>query len=235
MERKEFCQLLVAYLSSELGSQLCLRLTFSPQTSLPLLLLRMAKPFPIRKRTKKKNCCDYKLAENRNWRIKLNQKKSTHFTFTKHVATCPAVTLNGKDIPLKTSNALESTKLYWLIAHKSQVTSKNCIKQLQIVLRLIVAFVTKMGLRYYHMAFMSSSMSNSNPSHHWRLNGSSGLYVLTSSDCLAINYYNSKFWRLQNLFSVYPKPKNPRQNLLTKLKQSNVQPYVPLDFLKDGI
>ena len=35
----------------------------------------------------------------KRWRIKTNENKSTHITFTLNRETCPAVTLNGQYIP----------------------------------------------------------------------------------------------------------------------------------------
>jgi metal-sulfur cluster biosynthetic enzyme len=35
----------------------------------------------------------------KRWRIKANENKSTHVTFTLKTEPCPAVTLHGKQIP----------------------------------------------------------------------------------------------------------------------------------------
>jgi hypothetical protein len=37
----------------------------------------------------------------KKWRIKINQSKSTHITFTLHKQTCPTVQMGSVDLPQK--------------------------------------------------------------------------------------------------------------------------------------
>lgn len=83
------------------------------------------------------------------WRIKVNETKSAHVTFTLRHSTCPPVGLNGVQIPQQEDTkylgmhldrkltwrkhiftkrkqlGLQLRKLYWLIGHKSKLSMDN--------------------------------------------------------------------------------------------------------------
>lgn len=85
----------------------------------------------------------------KTWRIKVNENKSTHVTFTLNKRTCPPVQLNDINIPQQTKvkylglhldrrltwkNHIEAkrnqikitfSKMYWLMGRKSQLTLDN--------------------------------------------------------------------------------------------------------------
>ncbi|KAL7296992.1 hypothetical protein TKK_0009427 [Trichogramma kaykai] len=85
----------------------------------------------------------------RNWRIKINENKSAHITFTLRRDSCPAVTLNGIPVPQynevkylgmhidrrltwkthiwtkRKQLGLKLKKLYWLIGRNSALTLDN--------------------------------------------------------------------------------------------------------------
>ena len=65
----------------------------------------------------------YKIEEwLKNWRIKVNESKSTHITFTLNKQTCPPVKLNGVNIP-------QQTKVKYLGLHLDRrLTWKNHIE-----------------------------------------------------------------------------------------------------------
>lgn len=87
----------------------------------------------------------------RKWRIKINEAKSNHITFTLRKETCPPVTLNGQAIPQadtvkylgihldkrltwrkhiftkRKQLGLKFSKMYWLLGRKSQLSIENKI------------------------------------------------------------------------------------------------------------
>ena len=85
----------------------------------------------------------------KSWRVKVNETKSAHVTFTLKKRTCPAVSLNGVKIP-KVSDVkylgmhldsklnwskhiitkrkqlnIQKSKMYWLIGRKSKLSIEN--------------------------------------------------------------------------------------------------------------
>lgn len=87
----------------------------------------------------------------KKWRIRINESKSTHITFTTRRDTCPPVTLNNQVLPQKENIkylgihldqrltwrkhiwmkrkqlGLKLQKMYWLLGHKSKLTLENKI------------------------------------------------------------------------------------------------------------
>jgi len=85
----------------------------------------------------------------RRWRIKANENKSTHITFSLKRETCPAVTLNGQYIPQRETAKylaihldrrltwqkhictkrkqlrLQLHRMYWIIGRKSKLSLEN--------------------------------------------------------------------------------------------------------------
>ena len=97
----------------------------------------------------------------KNWRIKVNENKSTHITFTLNKCTCPPVKLNGVNIPQQTKvkylglhldrrltwkNHIEAkrnqikitfSKMYWLIGRKSKLSLHNKVLLYKAIIRPI--------------------------------------------------------------------------------------------------
>jgi len=85
----------------------------------------------------------------KRWRIKANENKSTHITFSLKHETCPAVTLNGQHIPQREASkylgihldrrltwkkhiftkikqlGLQLHRMYWFIGRKSKLSLEN--------------------------------------------------------------------------------------------------------------
>lgn len=97
----------------------------------------------------------------RIWRVKVNETKSTHVTFTLRRETCPSVILNNNPIPQaddvrylgmhldrrltwrkhifskRKQLGLKVTKLYWLLGRKSKLTLTNKVLLYKTVLKPI--------------------------------------------------------------------------------------------------
>lgn len=95
------------------------------------------------------------------WRIKVNENKSTHVTFTLNKRTCPPVVLNDINIPQQTKvkylgmhldrrltwkkhieakrNQIKMTfsKMYWLMGRKSQLSLDNKVLLYKVIIRPI--------------------------------------------------------------------------------------------------
>lgn len=95
------------------------------------------------------------------WRIKANETKSTHVTFTMKKDTCPPVTLNNHPLPQETEAkylgmhldrrltwkkhiftkrkqlGLKLTKMYWLIGRQSKLTLENKVLLYKTILKPI--------------------------------------------------------------------------------------------------
>lgn len=97
----------------------------------------------------------------KRWRIKANEAKSQHVTFTLRTETCPSVTLNGQQLP-RSENAkylgmhldqrlnwkhhifskrkqlgLKFSKLYWLIGRNSKLSLESKITIYKVILKPI--------------------------------------------------------------------------------------------------
>lgn len=97
----------------------------------------------------------------KKWRIKANESKSTHVTFTMRRETCPPVMLNSKELPQKESAkylgmhldrrltwkthifmkrkqlGLKFSKLLWLIGKRSQLSLENKLLVYKVIIKPI--------------------------------------------------------------------------------------------------
>lgn len=97
----------------------------------------------------------------KTWRIKANEKKSTHITFTLKKMNCPSVKLNNVSIPQHdvvkylglhldrrltwkkhietklTQLKLKSAKMQWLLGHKSHLSLENKVLLYKVILKPI--------------------------------------------------------------------------------------------------
>lgn len=112
----------------------------------------------------------------KTWRIKANETKSQHVTFSLRKETCPSVTLNGQQLP-RSNNAkylgmhldrrlnwkehiskkrkqldLKLSKLYWLIGRKSKLSLNNKL----IVYKVILKPVWTYGVQLWGTASASN-------------------------------------------------------------------------------
>jgi hypothetical protein len=110
------------------------------------------------------------------WRMRANESKSTHITFTPRRDGCPAVYLNRKIIPQETTvkylgihldrrltwkqhihnkrkqMGLMLQRMYWLIGRKSKLALTNKLLIYKIILKLIWTF----GIALWGTEFQSS-------------------------------------------------------------------------------
>jgi len=100
----------------------------------------------------------------KTWRIKVNETKSTHVTFTMRRETCPTITLNNSAIPQaedvkylgihldqrltwkkhiwmkRKQLGLKLSKLFWLIGRNSQLTLGNKLLIYKIILKPVWSY-----------------------------------------------------------------------------------------------
>lgn len=112
----------------------------------------------------------------KKWRIKANETKSTHVTFTTRKETCPPVTLNDRKIPQadevkylglyldrklnwrkhiftkRKQLGLQLSKMYWLLGRKSQLTVDNKLLLYKAILKPIWTY----GIQLWDTAFNSN-------------------------------------------------------------------------------
>jgi hypothetical protein len=98
------------------------------------------------------------------WRVKVNETKSVHVTFTNRRTECPAVTIKGTQLPVtnevkylslildqklkwrphitakKTQINLKLRQMHWLIGRKSKLTTENKLLLYKAILKPILTY-----------------------------------------------------------------------------------------------
>jgi hypothetical protein len=89
----------------------------------------------------------------KKWRMKVNESKQIHVTFTTRRETCPPVHINSGHSPEKISSiwgytltgdllaqtqlGIALTRMYWLLGHKSKLSTSNKLLIYRTILKLI--------------------------------------------------------------------------------------------------
>jgi len=111
-----------------------------------------------------------------SWRIKVNETKCVHITFTNKRKTCPPVTLNGREIPQakeikylgmhldrrltwrkhiqakRKQLGIKFQKFYWLIGRRSSLTTENKIMLYKAIIKPIWTY----GIQLWGAASLSN-------------------------------------------------------------------------------